>query len=49
MDTDNNGQIMEELLDEKFLVCLNDGRNTIIDVNTRKEFVIDFKHHSISM
>ncbi|XP_035277579.1 uncharacterized protein LOC118229593 [Anguilla anguilla] len=35
--TDYNGQVVEELLDGKHLVCINDGRNTRIDVNTGKE------------
>ncbi|KAG5832008.1 hypothetical protein ANANG_G00286560 [Anguilla anguilla] len=39
--TDYNGQVVEELLDGKHLVCINDGRNTRIDVNTGKESVID--------
>lgn len=32
--TESNGQVIEELLDEKNLVCLNDGRSTSIDVQT---------------
>ena len=32
---------MEELLDEKHPVCINDDRNTIIDVNAGKESVLD--------
>ncbi len=28
-------------IDEKHLVCINDGRNTRIDVNTGKESVLD--------
>lgn len=39
--TDVNGQVTEALLDEKNLVCQNDGSNTQIDVNTGKESVID--------
>lgn len=39
--TDINGQVIEELLDEKYLVCLNDGSSTRIDVNTGKESVLD--------
>lgn len=33
---DNNSQIVEEMLDEKNLVCLNNGECTIIDINTGK-------------
>lgn len=39
--TDTNGQVIEELLDEKDLVCINDGSNTRIDVHTGKESVLD--------
>ncbi len=38
---DNNGHVMEELLDEKNRVCLNDGHKTRIDVITRKQSVLD--------
>jgi len=34
--TDTNGQVIEEFLDEKNLVSLNDGINTRIDVQTGK-------------
>ena len=33
---DSNGQVIEEMLDEENLVCLNDGSNTRIDVNTER-------------
>jgi len=36
-----NGQVIEEMLDEKNLVCLNNGVGTRIDVNTGKESVLD--------
>ncbi len=39
--TDINGQIIEEMLDEKNLVCLNNGECTRIDVNTGKKSVLD--------
>ena len=39
--TDSNGQIVEELMEEKRLVCLNDGRATRIDINTGHESVLD--------
>lgn len=39
--TDVNGQIIEEMLDEKNLVCLNNGECTRIDVNMGKESVLD--------
>ena len=34
---DRNGQVMENLIEVKDLVYLNDGRGTRIDVATRKE------------
>lgn len=34
--TDINGQIIEQLLEDNNLVCLNDGRGTRIDVHTGK-------------
>lgn len=39
--TDANGLVVEELLDERELVCLNDGRGTRLDVRTGKESVFD--------
>ena len=39
--TDNNGQIIEEVLNDKNLVCVNDGRRTRIDIRTGKESVLD--------
>lgn len=38
---DSNGQVIEELLDEENLVCLNDGSKTRIEVSTGKESVLD--------
>ncbi|KAL2088359.1 hypothetical protein ACEWY4_015258 [Coilia grayii] len=35
--TDNNGRIIEDLLSERNLVCLNDGRGTRLDVRTGRE------------
>lgn len=39
--TDINGQKVETLLDERELVCLNDGRGTRVDVHTGRESVLD--------
>lgn len=39
--TDPNGQIIEENMDEKNLVCLNDGRYRRINMNTGKVSVLD--------
>ncbi len=39
--TDLNGQIIEQLLEENDLVCLNDGRKTRIDVHTGKGSALD--------
>lgn len=39
--TDYNGQIAEELMDEKRHACIYDGRNTRINVNSGKESVLD--------
>jgi hypothetical protein len=38
---DGNGQVMENLMEIKDLVCLNDGRGTRIDVATGKESALD--------
>uniref|UniRef100_A0A3B3Q2D7 Reverse transcriptase domain-containing protein n=1 Tax=Paramormyrops kingsleyae TaxID=1676925 RepID=A0A3B3Q2D7_9TELE len=38
---DINGQVIEELLEEKNLVCLNDGTKTRIEVRTGRESVLD--------
>ena len=38
---DRNGQVIEEMLEEENLVCLSDGSNTRIDVNTGRESVPD--------
>lgn len=40
--TDGSDQVIEDLLDERNLMCLNDGNKTRIDVNTGKESVLDF-------
>ncbi|KAI2655937.1 RNA-directed DNA polymerase from mobile element jockey [Labeo rohita] len=39
--TDVNGLIIEQLLDEFDLVCINDGRSTRIDVHTGKSSALD--------
>lgn len=46
---DSNGQVIEELLDEENLVCLNDGSKTRIEVSTGKESVLDLTLVSSSM
>lgn len=38
---DRNGQVIEELLDLKGLVCLNDGRGTRIDMVSGNESALD--------
>lgn len=39
--TDANGVVIEELLEEKGMVCVNDGRGTRIDVGTGNTSVLD--------
>ena len=39
--TDNNGQIIKELMNSRSLVCSNDGSGTRIDVRTGKESILD--------
>lgn len=39
--TNGNGQTIEELLDARNLVCLNDGSNKRINISTGKESVLD--------
>lgn len=46
---DVNGQVLEELLDEKGLVSLNDGRGTRIDGVTGNESALDLTFISSSM
>lgn len=41
MHLDGNGEVLEALLEEKELVCLNDGRSTRIDAHTGRESVLD--------
>lgn len=38
---DNNVQVIEELSDEKSVVCLNDGSSTRIDIRIGKESMLD--------
>lgn len=47
--TDYNGGVLEEFLDSKNLVCLNDGRKTRIDVSSGKESVLDLTFASSSL
>lgn len=39
---DVNGQVVEALLEEKELVCLNDGRGTRVDVHMGREAVLEY-------
>lgn len=39
--TDTNGEVIEELLEEKQMVCLDDGRGTRIEVRTGNTSVLD--------
>lgn len=39
--TDTNGEVIEELLEGKQMVCLNDARGTRIDVRTGNTSVLD--------
>ena len=38
---DSNGRIIEEFMEERGLVCLNDGTGTRIDVTRGVESVVD--------
>lgn len=39
--TDNNGQVIEEIMNDRNLVCMNDGRKTRTDIRSGKESVLD--------
>ncbi len=39
--TDVNGRVIEDLMDDKELVCLNDGRGTRINITTGNESALD--------
>ena len=39
--TDANGEAIKELLEEKSMVCINDGRGTRLDVHTGNTSVLD--------
>lgn len=47
--TDLNGEVMEELLEEHNLVCLNDGRGTRLDVHTGNMSALDLTMVSRSL
>ena len=49
LQTDVNGQVLEEILDEKGLVSLNAGRGIRIDPVTGKESALDLTLISSSM
>ena len=38
---DNNGQVIEDMLNERNVVCLNNVKKTRIDVRTGKKSVLD--------
>ena len=39
--TDSNGDVVEEMLEERSLFCLNDGQKTRIDVNRGTQSCLD--------
>lgn len=39
--TDSNGKVIEDLMEERDLVCMNDGRGTRINITTGTESVLD--------
>ncbi len=39
--TDVNGRVIEDLMDDKELVCINDGRGTRINITTGNEAALD--------
>lgn len=47
--TDNNGDIVKELMNERSLVCLNNGSGTRIDVQTNSTSCIDLTLVSSNM
>ncbi len=47
--TDANGVIVEEMIERKNLVCINDGSYTRLDVNTGRESAIDLTFVSNSL
>jgi hypothetical protein len=46
---EGNGQVLENVIEMKDLVCLNDGRGTRINVATRKEFALELTLVSSAM
>ncbi len=47
--TDQNGNVLEEMLEWKDLICLNDGRNTRVDVAQGRTSAIDLTLASQSL
>ena len=47
--TDTNGKVIEEIMEDKNLVCLNDGRGTRMDIRTSNEAVLDLTLVSVSL
>lgn len=46
--TNTNGNVVEEFLEDKHLVCLNDGKGTRIDVTRGLESSVDLTLRSAS-
>lgn len=47
--TDNNGKVIEEMMDTRNLVCINNGRGTRLDINRNTMSCIDLKLVSANM
>ena len=47
--TDTNGRVIEELMEERDYVCLNDGRGTRVDVRTGNKSALDLPLVSVSL
>ena len=41
LQTDTNGQVIEDLMDERDLVCVNDGRGTRVNITAGTESALD--------
>ena len=39
--TDRNGRVIEDLMDDRDLVCVNDGRGTRINITVVTELALD--------
>lgn len=47
--TDTNGEVVEELIEERLLACLNDGRGTRVNVTRNSVSCIDLTLVSVNM